>query len=326
MCNEDVGKTTDYLNVRMIGLSPRILGCLDVNQIITIGELKQKSDKELLMIFGIGQGSIEEIHKKLDEFDKDYKGPFCDVLPDDTGVLASDVRRKNHPYAKSIYVYEQDAEDMDADEQDVEDSYYEDLGDIELDANELDTIEHDADEPEADGLNVKELDSEDLDAIELDAKNMSICHMGLSCGAFNCLCRAGYTTLGQLMTLTEEKLMKIPGMDEDLITDIHNTVLRMLRIIENEDMTEEYNECLKDPYRIYKGKLIHDVPLEELDLTSRAKSCLSSKGIRSLSDICWRTEEDLLMIRNLGKITFDEIMGVVHEKLDELAVKQNEEQ
>lgn len=48
-------------------------------------------------------------------------------------------------------------------------------------------------------------------------------------------------------------------------------------------------------------------PIETLDLGARASNCLSAEGIRFIKDLVFRTENDLLKIRNFGKTSLNEI-------------------
>ena len=248
MCNEEIRKTADYLGNRAIGLSTKISYCLEKNLVFTFGELKQKSDKELLRIYCMGPKSVDEIHQKLDAFYTVNKEQLCDVI-DDTGISVSDVLNGENP------------------------------------------------------------------------RNLSICHMGFSSKAFNCLCRAGYTTLGQVVTLTEDKLMQLPDMNKAIISDIHKTVMEVLSFIKNDSLNDEYKECLRDPYRIYKGKFKYDVPLEELGLSTRSENGLKHLGVQTLSDICWHTEEDLRNMRDIGVKSYNEIMDIVRKKIEELRIE-----
>ena len=40
-----------------------------------------------------------------------------------------------------------------------------------------------------------------------------------------------------------------------------------------------------------------------------------------MSDICWHTEEDLRNMRNIGIKSYNEIMDIVHKKIEELGIE-----
>lgn len=61
--------------------------------------------------------------------------------------------------------------------------------------------------------------------------------------------------------------------------------------------------------------------IEELDLTARAYNCLKSAGVNKVSDIIKCTYEDLLKIRNLGRLSANEVV----QKLADYGFKLKEE-
>ena len=66
---------------------------------------------------------------------------------------------------------------------------------------------------------------------------------------------------------------------------------------------------------------ILEIPLEELDLSVRAYTCLKRSGIDTVGDISHLSEYDLMRLRNLGKKALDEII----QKLNSLGVSLAEE-
>ncbi|GHV35665.1 DNA-directed RNA polymerase subunit alpha [Synergistales bacterium] len=63
-----------------------------------------------------------------------------------------------------------------------------------------------------------------------------------------------------------------------------------------------------------------DRPVRDLELSIRSENCLLRGGIHTISDLLQKSREDLLKIRNLGKISLKEI----GERLDTLGLKLNE--
>ncbi|MBQ0066952.1 MAG: DNA-directed RNA polymerase subunit alpha [Phascolarctobacterium sp.] len=55
------------------------------------------------------------------------------------------------------------------------------------------------------------------------------------------------------------------------------------------------------------------VSIEDLDLTVRSTNCLRRAGINTIDDLCQRTEDDMMKIRNLGKKSLDEIKNKLKE-------------
>lgn len=54
--------------------------------------------------------------------------------------------------------------------------------------------------------------------------------------------------------------------------------------------------------------------IDELDLSVRTYNCLARAGISTVEDLCNKTIEDMYKVRNLGRKSFEEILGVMKAK------------
>lgn len=54
--------------------------------------------------------------------------------------------------------------------------------------------------------------------------------------------------------------------------------------------------------------------LEELDLSTRTYNCLMRAGIRTVDDLCNMTEDDMMRVRNLRRMSLQEILWVMKNK------------
>jgi len=70
---------------------------------------------------------------------------------------------------------------------------------------------------------------------------------------------------------------------------------------------------VKEPGRAQVTQSTLSLPVKALSLSIRALNCLSSEGIKTMDQLLQKSEEELLAIRNFGKVTLDEI----REKLEE---------
>ena len=61
-------------------------------------------------------------------------------------------------------------------------------------------------------------------------------------------------------------------------------------------------------------------PVRDLELSIRSENCLLRGGIHSIGDLLHKSREDLLKIRNLGKISLKEIA----DKLESAGLKLKE--
>ena len=77
-----------------------------------------------------------------------------------------------------------------------------------------------------------------------------------------------------------------------------------------EHIDETENEAEEDTNSI-QHKMI-----EDLELSVRSYNCLKRAGINTVEELCNRTPEDMMKVRNLGKKSLDE----VNAKLKELGL------
>ncbi|MCL6592426.1 MAG: DNA-directed RNA polymerase subunit alpha [Alicyclobacillus sp.] len=64
-----------------------------------------------------------------------------------------------------------------------------------------------------------------------------------------------------------------------------------------------------------------DMPIEELDLSVRSYNCLKRAGINTVGELCSRTEEEMMKVRNLGRKSLEEVV----EKLTALGLSLRQE-
>jgi len=65
-----------------------------------------------------------------------------------------------------------------------------------------------------------------------------------------------------------------------------------------------------------KKEKVLEMTIEELDLSVRSYNCLKRAGINTVEELTYKTEEDMMKVRNLGKKSLDE----VSKKLAELGL------
>jgi len=68
------------------------------------------------------------------------------------------------------------------------------------------------------------------------------------------------------------------------------------------------------------------MPLRALELSARALHCLEGEGIKTVEQLLERSEEELLMIRNLGKVTLDEVRQKLNQHSLEIGLLALEQQ
>ena len=82
-------------------------------------------------------------------------------------------------------------------------------------------------------------------------------------------------------------------------------------------LTEHLNdlEIMVEKEEDVKEKVL-EMTIEELDLSVRSYNCLKRAGINSVEELTYRSEDDMMKVRNLGKKSLDE----VQKKLEELGL------
>lgn len=68
---------------------------------------------------------------------------------------------------------------------------------------------------------------------------------------------------------------------------------------------------------------LSDMPIEDLELTVRSYNCLKRAGIGTVKELCDKTQDEMMKVRNLGRKSLDEIL----QKLSDmgLSLRQSDE-
>ncbi|MDP2905375.1 MAG: DNA-directed RNA polymerase subunit alpha [Candidatus Omnitrophota bacterium] len=96
---------------------------------------------------------------------------------------------------------------------------------------------------------------------------------------------------------------------KDALLYASNILQRHLDIFVNfgqlpEDIAEEEPEMTKEEIAVYEKLRL---PISELELSVRSSNCLREAGIKSISDLVKRTEDEMLGFKNFGKKSLTEI-------------------
>ena len=77
-------------------------------------------------------------------------------------------------------------------------------------------------------------------------------------------------------------------------------------------------EIMAEPIDDNKTKAL-EMSIDELELSVRSYNCLKRAGINTVQELCSKTPDEMMKVRNLGRKSLDEVM----EKLKELGLKLN---
>lgn len=61
-----------------------------------------------------------------------------------------------------------------------------------------------------------------------------------------------------------------------------------------------------------KGKVM-DMNIDELELSVRSYNCLKRAGINTVEELCNKTADDMMRVRNLGRKSLEEVLGKLNE-------------
>ena len=87
---------------------------------------------------------------------------------------------------------------------------------------------------------------------------------------------------------------------------------------ENNDQLAKEAVVMAEKPSDTKGKVL-EMNIDELELSVRSYNCLKRAGINTVEELCNRTSEDMMKVRNLGRKSLEEVLA----KLKELGLQLN---
>ena len=149
---------------------------------------------------------------------------------------------------------------------------------------------------------------------EEESERLSISKVGFSTRTFNCLKKAGIRSLADLSDKTEMDLIMIRNLGkrsfEEIIAKMqeYGISLKTEKQLEQEENQQRLRE--EEPEESEEAE---ELSINKMGFSTRTFNCLKKAKIRSLADLSDKTEKDLIMIRNLGKRSFEEIVAKMQE-------------
>jgi len=135
----------------------------------------------------------------------------------------------------------------------------------------------------------------------------------LSARSRNCLERAGIDKLEDLTKMTEEQLLAGKNFGETSLREIKE-ILEMHGLKLGQNLHKKQPEPLYRPEELSpEERALHEAPVGDLELSVRARKCLSRLGITTIGELVSRSADELLSVRNFGVTSLNEI----REKLTE---------
>lgn len=163
-------------------------------------------------------------------------------------------------------------------------------------------------------------DEEEKRRRERDGQLMSVpvTDFELSVRSRNCLERMGVMTLGDLARTSESELLASKNFGETSLVEMREMMtskgLRLGMLAHEKHDVEPIapTESLSDDDRA-----MHERPLTDLNLSVRARKCMTRLGITTIGELVRRTGDELLECKNFGVTSLNE----VREKLGPIGIK-----
>jgi DNA-directed RNA polymerase subunit alpha len=160
---------------------------------------------------------------------------------------------------------------------------------------------------------------------KLDKRNqileIPISDFELSVRSRNCLRKINIRTIGDLLRTTEAELLSYKNFGETSLSEI-KTILTSKNLRLGMALEDKSLQMPKPAPAAQANDELLNKPVEEFEMSVRAKKCLQRLNIRTVSELISRTEAELLGCKNFGVTSLNEIkqrltaMGLSLRKLD----------
>jgi DNA-directed RNA polymerase subunit alpha len=140
----------------------------------------------------------------------------------------------------------------------------------------------------------------------------------LSARSRNCLERAGIDTLGDLTTISEHDLLSSKNFGETSLREIREILKSRGLAIGQFASRSPLAQPVFHPETISpQEQAVLEMPVGDLNLSVRARKCLSRLGLVSIADLTAKTADELLSVRNFGVTSLNEVRA----KLTEMGIR-----
>ena len=139
----------------------------------------------------------------------------------------------------------------------------------------------------------------------------------LSVRSRNCLEKMGISSLGDLTRITEQQLLGSKNFGETSLVEIREILgNKGLKIGQFANASAEPEEIDTSEMSVEEQALM-DRPISELNLSVRARKCMTRLGLTTIGELVRKTGDDLLECKNFGVTSLYE----VREKLEQVGLK-----
>jgi len=135
----------------------------------------------------------------------------------------------------------------------------------------------------------------------------------LSVRSRNCLKKMKIDTIGDLLNITEVELLSYKNFGETSLREIKVILdskgLRLGMALEEKQFATE--EALEEGMALDEDEGLLNKPVDDLQMSVRARKCLEKLDIRTIGDLTRRTDAELLGCKNFGVTSLNEIKKAI---------------
>ncbi|HET6323691.1 MAG TPA: DNA-directed RNA polymerase subunit alpha C-terminal domain-containing protein [Planctomycetaceae bacterium] len=136
----------------------------------------------------------------------------------------------------------------------------------------------------------------------------------LSVRSRNCLEAMNVNTLGDLTQVTEDELLNGRNFGETSLREVRDLLgAHGLRVGQNVGMGRMREPLFTPTAMSPQEQAVQVTPLSDLNLSVRARKCMSRLGLTTLGDLIQKTPDELLGSRNFGVTSLNEIRAKLAE-------------
>ncbi len=141
----------------------------------------------------------------------------------------------------------------------------------------------------------------------------------LSVRSRNCLKKMKIETIGDLLNITEVELLSYKNFGETSLREIKSILetktLRLGMALEEKQLPpaeiSELSEAQDEDEDEDEDERLLNKPMDDLQLSVRARKCLEKLDIRTLGDLTRKTDAELLGVKNFGVTSLNEIRKAI---------------
>ena len=137
----------------------------------------------------------------------------------------------------------------------------------------------------------------------------------LSVRSRNCLKAMGLNSLGDLLRVTEQDLLRYKNFGETSLREVRAILaqkgLRLGQLVEDQPSRRAAQDDSEESDTSSAGAM--NLPLPEVNFSVRVKRCLERLGMTTLGEVAALSQEKLLACKNFGQTSLDEVKSRLNE-------------